>query len=184
MAKIVGILSLCLALVVLGCGGDSSTTTDHMAAVKQQEAVEAEEARSEAREVSAERKKEEEKLAALPKPKIPTGPPPKSLVVVDKARGSGKTAKPGDEASVDYIGYVYKTRELFEANWEAGNPFTFVLGKGEAIAGWDQGIEGMKVGGERELIIPPSLAYGSQGSYPSIPPNATLVFLVKLVDLE
>lgn len=184
MPKILGIISLCLALAVLGCGEDSSTTTDHSAAIKQQEAVEAKEARKEAQEQAARRKKEKEELAALPKPKIPSGPPPKSLVVVDKVMGSGKTAKNGDEAGMDYIGYVYKTKEMFEANWEDGEPFEFALGAGEVIAGWDQGIKGMKVGGERELIIPPSLAYGSQGSYPSIPPNATLVFLVKLVDLK
>lgn len=184
MSRSLGIISMCLALIVLGCGDDSSTTTDPLAAVERQEAVEAKVARKEAQEKEAERKKEEEQLAALPKPKIPTGPPPKSLVVVDKMKGSGKTAKVGDETSVDYIGYVYKTKEMFEANWEDGEPFTFTLGTGEVIAGWDQGLKGMKVGGERELIIPPSLAYGSQGSYPSIPPNATLVFLVKLVDVK
>jgi peptidylprolyl isomerase len=173
-------LSVCACLVLLaaaGCGGDSSTTSDSPSLLEQQEAAEAKEAGEE----KAQAKEEQEELAALPKPKIPAGSPPKSLVVLDKTKGSGQTAQNGDEASMDYIGYVYKTKKLFEANWEKNEPFNFTLGAGEVIAGWDQGIVGMKVGGERELIIPPQLAYGSQGSYPTIPPNSTLVFLVKLL---
>lgn len=167
----------CLALVAAGCGGGSDTTQDLSAQLEQREAAAAKEAGEEKAKV----KKEEEKVAALPKPKIPSGPPPTELVILDKTEGSGKAAEDGDEVSMDYIGYVYKSREMFEANWEGGEPFTFTLGAGEVIAGWDEGIKGMKVGGERELIIPPSLAYGSQGVYPNIAPNSTLVFLVKLV---
>lgn len=166
-----------MALALAGCGGDSTTTSGSPSLLEQQQAAEA----REAREQQAQAKTEDEEVAALPKPEIPSGPPPQSLVVVDKSQGSGEAVGNGDQVRMDYIGYVYKTKKLFEANWEKGEPFSFTLGRGEAIAGWDQGIVGMKVGGERELTIPPQLAYGSQGVYPSIPPNATLVFLVKLL---
>jgi peptidylprolyl isomerase len=72
----------------------------------------------------------------------------------------------------------------FDASWDRGEPFTFTLGAGEVIPGWDQGVEGMRVGGRRELIIPPSLGYGSTGSPPVIPPDETLVFVVDLVGVE
>ncbi|HEX6601895.1 MAG TPA: FKBP-type peptidyl-prolyl cis-trans isomerase, partial [Solirubrobacterales bacterium] len=103
------------------------------------------------------------------------------LEIKDVKKGNGPTAKAGDKASVYYVGVVYKTKEQFDANWDSGDPFTFTLGAGEVIKGWDRGVQGMKVGGERELIIPPALAYGNEGIFPSIPPNSTLVFLVKLL---
>jgi peptidylprolyl isomerase len=111
---------------------------------------------------------------------VPSGPPPKKLVTRDIEEGTGATATAGDEVSVQYVGVDYKTGKEFDASWDRGEPFTFKLGAGEVIAGWDQGIEGMKVGGWREMIIPPSLAYGSQGKG-SIAPNSTLVFVVDLL---
>jgi FKBP-type peptidyl-prolyl cis-trans isomerase len=116
------------------------------------------------------------------KPGIPkeTGAPPSKLVVKDIVKGKGKAAKKGDNVSVQYVGVDYKTGEQFDASWDRNQPFTFKLGQGQVIKGWDQGVAGMRVGGRRELIIPSDLAYGAQGQPPTIAPNAALIFVVDL----
>jgi len=106
--------------------------------------------------------------------------PPNELVSNELVEGSGEEAKCGDKISVQYVGVNYKSGKEFDSSWSRSEPFSFTLGKGEVIPGWDQGIEGMKVGGRRELIIPPELAYGKAGSPPAIPPNETLVFVIDL----
>jgi len=103
-------------------------------------------------------------------------------VVEDLIEGTGPAAESGQEVSVQYVGVDYKTGKEFDASWDRGQPFTFQLGAGMVIPGWDQGIEGMKVGGRRQLTIPPELAYGPQGQPPVIAPNATLVFVVDLIE--
>jgi peptidylprolyl isomerase len=105
---------------------------------------------------------------------------PKELVSNELVEGSGEEAKRGDEVSVQYVGVDYKTGKEFDSSWSRSEPFSFTLGQGEVIPGWDQGVEGMKVGGRRELIIPPELGYGKAGSPPTIPPNETLVFVIDL----
>jgi peptidylprolyl isomerase len=119
------------------------------------------------------------------KPTIPkpTGSAPKRLVIKDIVKGKGKTAKAGDVVTVQYVGVDQKTGEQFDASWDRGQPFQFQLGAHSVIPGWDQGVAGMKVGGRRELIIPPDLAYGPQGQPPAIAPNATLVFVIDLKDV-
>ena len=106
--------------------------------------------------------------------------PPKELVTNDLVEGTGEEAESGDEVSVQYVGVNYKTGREFDSSWSRNEPFPFTLGKGEVIPGWDQGVVGMKVGGRRELIIPPELAYGPAGSPPAIGPNETLVFVIDL----
>jgi len=120
------------------------------------------------------------------KPKIPkqTGAPPKTLKVEDLITGTGPAAKSGDKISVRYVGTLYDNGKEFDSSWSRNQPFTFQLGAGSVIPGWDQGIQGMKVGGRRQLIIPPDLGYGAQGSPPTIPPNSTLVFVVDLLDVQ
>jgi peptidylprolyl isomerase len=118
-----------------------------------------------------------------PKVTVPSGPPPKKLVVKDLKTGKGPTAEAGDEVTVQYVGVDYKTGKEFDSSWSRNEPFAFSLGAGEVIKGWDQGIEGMKLGGRRELIIPPELAYGSQEAG-SIKPNSTLVFVVDLLAIR
>jgi peptidylprolyl isomerase len=120
---------------------------------------------------------------ARPKPRVrvPSGPPPKRLVVKDLIRGTGPAARAGQSVTVNYVGVLYRGGKQFDASYDAGQPFTFTLGQGGVIKGWDQGVAGMRIGGRRELIIPPGLAYGPQGSPPKIGPNQTLVFVIDLL---
>ncbi len=91
---------------------------------------------------------------AKPKVTVPDGPPPKKLEEKEIVEGEGKEAKSGDEVTVQYVGVGYDSKEEFDSSWSRNEPFTFTLGAGEVIPGWDQGVEGMKEGGRRELIIP------------------------------
>jgi peptidylprolyl isomerase len=116
-----------------------------------------------------------------PKVKVPSGKPPKRLVVRDLRVGTGVPVEPGQNVSVQYVGVNYKNGKQFDASWDRGQPFNFTLGAGQVIPGWDKGVVGMRPGGRRELIIPPSLGYGPQGRPPVIKPNETLVFVVDLV---
>jgi peptidylprolyl isomerase len=117
-----------------------------------------------------------------PKVEVPNGAPPAKLRVRDLIEGSGRAAKAGDEVTVQYVGVGYDSGKEFDASWDRNEPFSFQLGGGMVIPGWDQGIEGMKVGGQRELVIPPQLAYGAAGAPPAIGPNETLVFVVDLLE--
>jgi len=115
---------------------------------------------------------------------VPTGPAPTKLVTKDLVTGTGQTAKAGETVTVNYVGVLYKNGKEFDSSWSRNQPFTTALSNGSVIPGWVQGIPGMKVGGRRELIIPASLAYGKQGSPPTIPPNSPLVFVVDLLSVS
>jgi peptidylprolyl isomerase len=119
----------------------------------------------------------------MSKPEIdfPGGEPPSELEVSDVWEGTGREAKPGDMVQVHYVGVAYSTGEEFDASWNRGDPLEFRLGVGQVIAGWDQGVQGMKVGGRRQLVIPPDLAYGDRGAGPAIAPGETLIFVCDLV---
>lgn len=122
-----------------------------------------------------------------PKPTIPNAPPPKKIVVRDLKRGAGAGAKAGDELTIEYAGYDYITGREFDAqthHWGYGEPAVFELGVGEAVPGWDQGLRGMKVGGLRELTIPPDLAYGSGISPEGVRPQDTVIFVVELLAID
>lgn len=127
-----------------------------------------------------------ETAEAKPKPtvEIPDGPAPTELVIEDIEEGDGAEAKSGDQVSVNYVGVLFDGGKEFDASFDRGQPFEFQLGAGGVIPGWDQGVEGMKVGGRRQLVIPPDLGYGAQGSPPDIPPNATLVFVIDLLSVN
>jgi peptidylprolyl isomerase len=116
---------------------------------------------------------------------VPPGAPPTQLESTDLIVGTGPAAKAGDTVTVQYVGVAYSSRQQFDASWDRGQPYPFVLGAGRVIPGWDQGVVGMKVGGRRELVIPPGLAYGAsipQGST-GIAANDTLVFVVDMVKI-
>jgi len=120
-------------------------------------------------------------LASKPTVTVPTGAAPSTLETKEIVKGTGPEAKAGESVTVNYVGVLYHGGKEFDASWRRGEPFTFTLGKGQVIKGWDQGVAGMKVGGRRELIIPAEQAYGAKGSPPTIPPNAPLVFVVDLL---
>ncbi len=105
------------------------------------------------------------------------------VMVHDAVVGTGPTAQPGQTVVVMYTGWLYQNGQKgqkFDSSYDRNQPFSFVLGNGQVIAGWDAGVTGMKVGGERTLIIPPDQGYGDQGAGGVIPPGATLMFDVKL----
>ena len=111
------------------------------------------------------------------------GEPPTELVITDLVEGDGATIAAGQGAVVQYWGLRWSDGGTFDASWTRGQPFTFQLGVGQVITGWDRGVEGMRVGGRRVLVIPPSLAYGDRGAGDVIGPGETLVFVVDLVDI-
>ncbi|MEU7381054.1 MULTISPECIES: FKBP-type peptidyl-prolyl cis-trans isomerase [unclassified Streptomyces] len=120
---------------------------------------------------------------SLTKPEVdfPGGDAPDDLQIRDIVVGDGAEAKAGGMVEVHYVGVTFASGEEFDASWNRGQPFRFPLGAGRVIKGWDQGVEGMRVGGRRELIIPPHLAYGDQSPSPLIPPGSTLIFVVDLL---
>ena len=123
---------------------------------------------------------------SIEKPEIdfPGGEPPVDLEIKDIWEGDGPVARAGQNVSVHYVGVAFSTGEEFDASWNRGTPLRFQLGAGQVIAGWDQGVQGMKVGGQRRLVLPPEFAYGARGAGNAIPPNATLVFDVELLDVR
>jgi peptidylprolyl isomerase len=120
---------------------------------------------------------------SLTKPEIdfPGGDAPTELQIRDIVVGDGAEAKAGAVVEVHYVGVTFASGEEFDASWNRGQTFRFPLGGGRVIKGWDQGVEGMRVGGRRELVIPPHLAYGNQSPSPLIPAGSTLIFVVDLL---
>ncbi len=121
------------------------------------------------------------RIPAAPSPSGQEGAPGAAVVVQDLKVGAGPEALPGTTVTVNYVGKL-QNGTIFDQSAGRG-PFQFILGAGQVIPGWEQGIQGMKVGGERVLVIPPSLAYGAQQMGP-IPPNSTLIFDVQLVGVS
>jgi len=160
---------LCAMLVVAGCGGSGSSSSSTGSAESSP---------------SASTESPPASKKTKPKVTVPKGAPPKKLVVKEIEKGSGATAESGDEVTVQYVGVNYKNGKEFDSSWSRNEPFPFQLGAGQVIPGWEQGVEGMKVGGRRELIIPPALAYGAAGSPPAIGPNETLVFVIDLLGVK
>ncbi|MEV5380780.1 MULTISPECIES: FKBP-type peptidyl-prolyl cis-trans isomerase [Streptomyces] len=121
---------------------------------------------------------------SIDKPEIdfPEGPAPTELQITEVWEGDGAVAKAGDFVKVHYVGVAFSTGEEFDASWNRGNPLEFKLGAGQVIPGWDQGIQGMKVGGRRKLVIPAHLAYGDRGAGGGvIAPGETLIFVCDLI---
>jgi peptidylprolyl isomerase len=114
---------------------------------------------------------------------IPDGPPPAELSMEDIEIGEGAEAVAGQPVNVHYVGVSWSTGQEFDSSWSRSELFSFSLGAGQVISGWDQGVAGMKVGGRRRLTIPPHLGYGERGAGGAIAPNETLVFVVDLFDV-
>jgi peptidylprolyl isomerase len=119
-----------------------------------------------------------------PEVSIPDSEPPADLVVDDIVVGNGDEATAGSDVEVHYVGVAWSNGEQFDASWDRGDTFSFRLGAGQVIDGWDTGVQGMRVGGQRRLTLPPHLAYGPRGAGGVIGPNETLVFVVDLVGVS
>ncbi len=122
-------------------------------------------------------------MSDKPTVEIPEGAPPAELQVEDLSVGEGKEATAGTTCTMQYVGHAWSSGKQFDASWDRGEPFSFQLGAGMVIGGWDQGVAGMKVGGRRKLTIPPHLGYGARGAGGAIGPNETLVFVVDLLQV-
>ncbi|MEO9325498.1 FKBP-type peptidyl-prolyl cis-trans isomerase [Nocardioides sp. C4-1] len=122
----------------------------------------------------------------MDKPEIdfPDFDPPAELVVTDLTVGDGAEAAAGQTVSVHYVGVAHSTGEEFDASYNRGTPLQFRLGVGQVISGWDTGVQGMKVGGRRQLVIPPHLGYGDRGAGGVIKPGETLIFVVDLIGVS
>ena len=126
-------------------------------------------------------------MAANEKPQVdvPSDQPPSyQLEIDDLVVGEGEEAVAGRTVEVHYVGVAHSSGEEFDASYNRGAPLSFRLGVGQVIAGWDQGVQGMKVGGRRQLVIPPHLAYGDRGAGGVIGPGETLIFVVDLVGVK
>lgn len=176
MKRLALISIACLALFAAGCGGDDDSSNSGETSASTEATTT--ESSSPADESSPGSKK------TKPKVTVPKNIPTDKLAVRDLEEGTGATAKAGDQVTVQYVGVGYDSEEEFDSSWSRNEPFSFSLGAGEVIEGWDRGIEGMKVGGRRELLIPGNLAYGPAGSPPLIGPNETLIFVVDLLAVE
>ncbi len=120
---------------------------------------------------------------AKPVVDVPEGAAPEELTVRDLVVGDGAEAKPGRVVRVHYVGVAFASGKEFDSSWERGEPFKFAVGGGRVIKGWDRGLRGMRVGGRREIVVPPRLGYGKESPSPLIPPHSTLVFVVDLVSV-
>ncbi|HEX3323845.1 MAG TPA: FKBP-type peptidyl-prolyl cis-trans isomerase [Solirubrobacterales bacterium] len=171
MKTLILTIAVCAGLAIAGCGSssDSSSGSSESTAATTSDSTSAESAGGE---------------KTKPKVTVPKGAPPKQLEIKELEEGTGAEAKAGDEVTVQYVGVSYKNGKEFDSSWSRNEPFPLTLGAGSVIPGWEQGIEGMKVGGRRELIIPPELAYGETGYPPSIAPNETLVFVIDLLEVN
>jgi len=122
---------------------------------------------------------------ALERPEVEPseGNPPEELEITDLVVGDGDEAVAGTSVGVHYVGVSYWSGNTFDASWDRKQVFRFGLGSGQVIAGWDQGVTGMRVGGRRRLVIPPHLAYGDRGAGGVIRPGETLIFVVDLISV-
>ncbi len=121
----------------------------------------------------------------LERPEIdkPDGDIPFELGIDDIVVGDGAEAVAGSRVSVHYVGVAFRSGEEFDASWNRGQPFSFALGRGQVIPGWDQGVQGMRVGGRRRLTIPSAMGYGARGAGNVIAPHEPLVFVVDLLEV-
>lgn len=159
MKALVAMLAMCAVVAMAGCGTGGSSSGESAGATTG------------------------EPVALLGKPKVtvPEGPPPGKLKIEDLQEGSGAPVERGDYVTFQYVGVDYETGKQFASSW-GGRPRNFTVGAGEEVPGIEKGIEGMRPGGRRELIVPPDLAYGKKGSPPAIGPNQTLVFVIDLFE--
>jgi len=173
--------TLAAGILIAGCGSSSSSST---IGVGEENKAEETLAKSSTPTSTTATTPTSGPLSKAPTVTPPSGPAPTKLVTKEIITGTGTEAKAGTPISVNDVGVLYHTGKQFESSFERNEPFTFTLGSGQVIHGWENGIPGMKVGGRRELIIPANLAYGAAGSPPTIPPNAPLVFVIDMLGVQ
>ena len=161
------LLLLVLVLALTGCGGDDEGETAATATPTP----------------TATATPDNRDVTKKPTVTVPDELPPDELQSLDIVKGKGKRAKKGDDVTVQYVGVAWSTGVEFDASWDAGQPFTFKLGEGKVIPGWDEGVPGMRQGGRRQLTIPAEQAYGAAGSPPNIGPNEALRFVIDMVKI-
>jgi peptidylprolyl isomerase len=177
LLRLTMLVALLAALALAACGSDDEDGDGAPPPAAEEQTGTTEPTPSEQREAL-------EDTSTKPVIPRPSGSPPRRLQKEDIVRGKGPAAKPGDTLTVHYAGVAFSTGEEFDASWNSGQPFSFPLGGGRVIEGWDKGLVGMKKGGRRILTIPPEQAYGPAGQPPAIGPNETLVFVVDLVSID
>ena len=180
-------LTACLALLLAvalaaGCGGKSKSSSSSSTSSSTPAATST--STSAAKPGKVPPAQGEKNLGSKPPIGKPTGSPPTTLQKRDIVKGTGKAAKAGQNVTVQYVGIAWSSGKQFDASWDRHKPFKFQLGAGMVIPGWDEGVVGMKVGGRRQLVIPPDMAYGPQGQPPAIGPNETLVFDIDLLKVK
>ena len=180
MSRRLALLLCTLAVPLAACGGGNSSSSSEKPASSSGSAA----TPSAAQTVDALASSISKDLTKKPVVAIPAGGTPTSLVKRDIVVGKGKPAKKGNTVQVQYVGSSWSTGSEFDASWDRGQPFSFTLGQGGVIKGWDVGVVGMRPGGRRLLIIPPELGYGPQGSPPKIAANETLAFVVDLKSVK
>jgi peptidylprolyl isomerase len=179
MSRRLALLLCTLAVPLAACGGGNSSSSSEKPAASGNDATP-----TAAQTVDALAGSISKDLTKKPVVAIPAGGTPTGLTKRDIVVGKGKPAKKGDTVQVQYVGSSWSTGSEFDASWDRGQPFSFTLGQGGVIKGWDVGVAGMRPGGRRLLIIPPSLGYGAQGSPPKIAANETLAFVIDLKSIK
>jgi peptidylprolyl isomerase len=156
---LVAMLAVCALVATAGCGAGGDSSGQSTAAAPSEPAA----------------------LTGKPEVSVPEGAPPGRLEIKDLQEGNGAPVERGDYVTFHYVGVDYETGKQFVSSW-GGGLRNFTVGAGEEVPGIEKGIEGMRPGGRRELIVPPGLAYGRRGSPPAIGPNQTLVFVIDLFE--
>jgi peptidylprolyl isomerase len=178
------VLLLALSLLAAGCGDNTKESAADKSAAKAESEAKSQEPIPEAKAPTAEKVDPTPGEADInTKPKVPkgNGSAPTALKAETLISGNGAEIKSGQQATVNYVGVLFKDGKEFDSSWGKGKqPFQFALGSGQVIPGWDEGVQGMKVGERRRLTIPADLAYGQQGSPPKIGPNEPLIFDIDL----
>lgn len=175
-------ISVVLALSAIGCGGDS----DSSSTISYRPFSLPESAEDVGRTAHEFLELDQNGLAGRePKPVIPNRPPPEFLVLTELIDGAQTDyAEPGDRVTIQYVGAAYDSKEKFASSWDEGRPFAFTLGGGELIDGLEEGLEKIELADRREIIVPPELATGGNGRMKGIPPDATLVFVIEVLDIK
>jgi peptidylprolyl isomerase len=179
LAPLVAVIALLLAIGLAACGSDDDDSDSGSGG-----SADTTEQQTDSGETESAAAPELTDTSVKPVIEKPTGSPPRKLVKEDIVKGKGLGAQPGDTVVVHYVGVNFSNGEEFDASWDSGQPFPVRLGAGEVIAGWDEGLVGIKKGGRRRLTIPPEQAYGPAGAPPSIGPNETLVFVIDALEIQ